>query len=80
MRASGIISVMRNTCNVNLDTHSRSPTRRFRTLIFKSLIKLRTVVFIEKLNIYIYSLLRIIIISLRNHCHTRTRLTFIDHV
>lgn len=54
MRNSGIISVLRNTCNVNLDTHWRSPTRRFRTLIFKSLIKLRTVVFIEKLNIYIF--------------------------
>jgi len=54
IRDSGIICVMRNICNVNLDTHSRSPTCRFRTLIFKSLIKLRTVVFIEKLNIYIF--------------------------
>jgi len=56
MRNGRIISVACNTGNVNLDTtHSRSPTRRFLTLIFKSLIKLRTVVFIEKLNIHIFA-------------------------
>lgn len=53
MRGSGIISVARIPAMSILTHTQRSPTRRFRILIFKSSIKLRTVVFIEKLNIYI---------------------------